>query len=380
MFEKLSFNEGTIKRALSYSAIPFKGTPNSKGWLSILCPNHSDRNFGSCSINVESGYIKCYSCGFKKSIISVLSSRMCISTKEAIEKLKNLGSGYFSSPTYYEIVEEIKPFTSSYMNKRLTGHILISSSIDPEDYYYTRKRGFTKEFCDTFKIERCFSDRYEDYFIVPIFDKQYSIYTFEFRKLMEYEYLLNFFEKTEGSLDRLKKSFSKFVEEEQLTLDNGILHKGEQIYFNKEIKYLLSSKVKYEPESKLKSTLFNRENLNKDEPLYLVEGIGSVPKIWSYISKNCTCTFGSTLTKHQLNFLKEFKEIIIIPDSDIAGEKMVRDVSAVNTNTNVIPIQYEDTDDEYVSAILNTNKITGAYYSCRVDRLAHNRGNNGFNT
>lgn len=71
------------------------------------------------------------------------------------------------------------------------------------------------------------------------------------------------------------------------------------------------------------SHLFNHEFLDKNKPLVVVEGIMDMPRIWQYFTKNVTTTFGINMSSKQKNQLKEFDEVILFPDSDEAGMKMV---------------------------------------------------------
>lgn len=71
------------------------------------------------------------------------------------------------------------------------------------------------------------------------------------------------------------------------------------------------------------SYLFNYDNLKKDEPLIVVEGIMDTVRIWKHITKNVTTTFGINITGQQRELLKDFSHVIIFSDSDSAGRKMI---------------------------------------------------------
>jgi DNA primase len=73
------------------------------------------------------------------------------------------------------------------------------------------------------------------------------------------------------------------------------------------------------------SSLFNYHNLNKKEPLIVVEGIMDMPRIWQNITKNITTTFGINLTPRQKEQLKEFEHVIIFSDTDSAGRLMIKE-------------------------------------------------------
>lgn len=71
------------------------------------------------------------------------------------------------------------------------------------------------------------------------------------------------------------------------------------------------------------SNLFNYDHLKKNEPLIVVEGIMDIPRIWDHITKNVTTTFGIQMTYRQREQLQEFQDVILFPDTDEAGRKMV---------------------------------------------------------
>lgn len=83
-------------------------------------------------------------------------------------------------------------------------------------------------------------------------------------------------------------------------------------------------KVLYNKDSNV-STLFNIDYLDKNRPLIVCEGTFKIAEIWTYITNNVTCTFGSLISNKQKELLNEFKEIILFIDNDEAGLKMVSD-------------------------------------------------------
>lgn len=72
------------------------------------------------------------------------------------------------------------------------------------------------------------------------------------------------------------------------------------------------------------NTLFDIDHLDKNETLYVVEGLMdlAVLRMDSHF-KNSSCIFGANITKRQLNLLEQFKKVVYIPDSDSAGDKTV---------------------------------------------------------
>jgi DNA primase len=83
-----------------------------------------------------------------------------------------------------------------------------------------------------------------------------------------------------------------------------------------------SKKVIYNKGSNV-STLFNIDNLDRDKPLIVCEGILKIAEIWTYITPNVTATFGAQISNKQKELLNEFKEIIVFADNDSAGLSMI---------------------------------------------------------
>jgi len=71
------------------------------------------------------------------------------------------------------------------------------------------------------------------------------------------------------------------------------------------------------------NTLFNYDNLNVDELLFLTEGIMDMPLIYSNVSTNVSCTFGVNVTNTQKEMLKQFDNICLFLDDDAAGHDLV---------------------------------------------------------
>ena len=325
-----------IFSALNSLNIKHQNKPNGKGWIPVVCPFHHDKNYGNASININSGVISCYKCGVSRNISSLLKERQI---------------NYQFTPT---IVEEQEVKKSNNISDSLK-YYFIHKEIDPNDFYYLKQRGFTKEFCDTFKVVRCFTDPNSDYFAYPIVDSNKGITNVEFRKLMQAEYLQSYYGSQSISYGELSESFKQYCLDNDLHITDYKLYKGKEIIVDKVLLYLLDKKVKYEQGSRIKETIWNIDNLNYNETLFLVEGFGSLGRIWSYLSKNVTCTFGSQVSDAQIEYLQKFNKVVIIPDADEAGVKMVLKLRDNIVNLLVIDTKFEDTDKEYISSLSDTN-------------------------
>ena len=82
-------------------------------------------------------------------------------------------------------------------------------------------------------------------------------------------------------------------------------------------------KCKY-PKNSSVNTLYDIDNLNKEEPVYAVEGIMDLAVMRKYPElKNSTSLFGAGITRRQLYLIKQFDKFVFIPDNDSAGVRSV---------------------------------------------------------
>lgn len=66
-------------------------------------------------------------------------------------------------------------------------------------------------------------------------------------------------------------------------------------------------------------SLFNIDNLDRNKTLVICEGVMDTVRIWQHITKNVTCTYGSSIKTRQQEVIKEFKDVIVFSDSDAGG-------------------------------------------------------------
>ena len=361
----IQFSSYQILSALDRIGIKRDGSqPNSKGWLSVLCPNpsHHDHSFGNCSINLNSGFIKCYSCGYgdkgnAKSIIDIVKDNMGFDFKQAKQFIEE---GLYASPIQSKIETE-KP------KKKRERKQFVTLDLDPDKYYYTRQRKFSHFFVKEFNVKIGASGWFNDYMIIPIEDSAKGIHEFEARKVREYEVLCDFYEVEDVPFEKLKRNFNDLCSHNKIRLNK----KTYQVMIDMEvmnpqderIKYLLKPKTLYAPDSRCQETLWNIDNLNRKEPLYVVEGLGSVPSIWYNTVGNVTAIFGVSITEEQVKYLNQFETIIHIPDYDEAGYKSVEFLRYKLTNQYLIcDTHYEDTDDKFIDDLKSRKLITPEEY------------------
>lgn len=302
---------------------------NSNGWLNVICPFHADKSLGSAAINMKTGVFNCYSCGTSKHITKAVMEILNLTGREAYQILTGTNVSYPKKSDNSLIVVESKPKIQK------IGINFNTTTFDPSKHQYTKERGFTTKWCKEFNVGVCLDDPYYmDYIIIPIIDKVTGIELFEARKLKEYEYFLKYYGRR-GSLDSFRKEFKK----EKVHRDTPYT------------RYLKAKKVLYPPNNRIKEIIFNRDNLNTAEPVYICEGMGSIPKIMS-VYKNASCIFGSVASNDQIKILSEFEKVVVIPDNDDAGKKLVRKLlKELSYKVYTLCVDVEDTDSSFVQQL-----------------------------
>jgi len=329
---------------------------NSSENIDILCPFHNDKSFGSCKINAITGVGHCFSCKEGFNTIKLVKHINKCSYTEALEFL-NIPI----SNQYKQSILDIKDYTSPSEPVRKLEHKdysrLTLADMNPETIKYTKDRKITYNFLRKFNIKICTEGFYKDYLIFPIIDNINEVYSYEARKVKEYEYLKAFLGISRDiSMVRLKNQFKLFIDENNVKLKgNRDIYANGEIQENELIKYLLLPKTLYPKSSLLgKPTIWNYSNLDKTKELFVCEGLGSVPRIYSELSNNVTCTFGSIISDKQMELLNEFRTIIIIRDNDLAGQSYV-DQFRKNCLAEIFiaNTKLEDTDELFIEEIKN---------------------------
>lgn len=324
-----------ILRIINLLNIKCAKRPKSNGWLDIICPYHNDKHLGSCSVEINTGVINCYSCGNTGHIFKLLMDERSLSGKEAYRLITGVNFIRPEPKGPPGLLPKVKISKFDYD--------FVYTNLNPNKYYYTKLRGFTQSWCEKFKVQHCLSGKYCDYMIIPIIDKEKNIVMFEARRLMEYEYLKKHY-KNNASYARLKRAFKNNSVENIVT------------------KYLQKRKVLYPPHSRVNEIIFNIDNLDYNKDIIVCEGLASLPKI-QQVYTNATTIFGSNISKEQISLLSRFKRIILIPDKDNAGLKLVRILNnKLIGKVFVMIINVEDTDDNYVEELKRNEITTGTKF------------------
>lgn len=359
MERQITQNE--VVYALDKLGIVHEDRPNSKGYIKIICPLHSDKSYGNAGVDLNTGVIHCFNCKNSDHVISLVRNNFNLSYTGALEFItgEKMVDSKQAHPDYgLKNIKrsEHKKGVKKTNNKRNMEREVVED-FNPVNYNYTRLRGFTEEFNKKFNIKKCCSGWYDNYFIIPIVDKSKGISTFEARKLSQFEYY--------EFLGIDEERFKLMCEKGMFVLkDYKVFSRELNEYVNNDkILYLMKPKVLYPSNSGIGQTLFNVNKLNINEDLWVSEGMGTVPKIWWSISENVTSTFGSEVTHEQIEYLSSFKKRkIIIPDNDKAS---LLEIEALNMQVKdlwVVDVKSEDTDKKFVDDVRNAKIMEASRY------------------
>ncbi len=316
---------------ISYSLEDLKNS----GELSLLCPFHADKNIGSFSLNINTFEFNCFSCHTSgKSALSFISQYLNISYKGAIKWLNDQTKSeslFISDKNYINSTLKLKEELKEIEQKNpLDYYPTQLESFKVNNIYYCKSHHISQIFVDFFNCNLSTEGYYKDYMIIPIYYNN-KLFSFEARKLYEYEKLCEYYNlKFLNNVRQYKYLKEQFKKENFKLLKNNVLYKNGEKYFESDkekyflILYLIKPKVLYPKNSLEKTILFNIDNLNRNKPPYVMESLSSLSNVWTNLSDNSTATFGSKLSEQSLKLLSEFKELILIPDNDLAGLEMVK--------------------------------------------------------
>jgi len=367
---KFNFNKNIIINVLDQLNIDYDSDHVIKNWMLIRCPLHPDKNMSNAGINLQSGIIFCFSCKQKSSIIKLYMERYHCNYSTAINKI--FGNEFFLEfNNIFKNVKKSKEEEKEEEKKDIINYDIekyITLQFDPLKYWYTNIRGFTKSFCKKFGIVHCVSDIYNDYFLIPIIDKKKNIKTFEARKLKQKENIEKYYNNIDFNSINLspEEFFKNEIEKNGFKIKKDFVFdkNGRKIYSNL-LFYLLKPKVLYPSKSDISGTIWNIDNLNYNEELWISEGLGSIPKIYENISKNCTATFGSNISKEQIEYLCKFKKVIIVSDNDKASFEMIKKLNLCLNNLYVSTCEVEDTNVNFVKELKTKEIIRASQYILR---------------
>jgi len=230
--------------------------------LQALCPFHNDHK-PSMIIYKESGWFKCYACQANGPL------------SKLVEKIT--GSTVDFKPTYSVYESKVQNRSLRIHDFNIDGNVLsIHDNKFVEEYCWSI--GLTNEFIDFFNVK---------YFKKATFIDPNIEYT-DTRKPHNY--------------------YSRIVI--PCYYEGKILNYECRDYTKKS-----SVKVLY-PLDAENDFLFNWDNIDVNETVYVTEGIKGLSHVWSFYSHNVVSTFGQILKPNQKKLLMKCKDICRVLDND----------------------------------------------------------------
>lgn len=300
-----------------FSELGFNLPKDSKGLVSCHC--HTDKN-PSMSIDLQKGIFNCFSCGYhgridivyKQQKSKAFTAKTCYSAnslrklfKQRVQpKIISTGKSRFEATYEYSLDKSI---LKNWLNYR---GIKASVADSAGAFYGNVKIKYLA--ADGLRKEYSIYDR----IIFPIYDINHQLSSLEMRFP---------FTGTESK------------------------------YFKEHVR-----KVLY-PKCSSTNLLYDQENLNRTEKLYVLEGLMDCLAFRSLTGiKNSTAIFGACLTNYQLELLNTFPEICYVYNNDTAGLKSLANMKSLYTGsfTRLKPIgNYDDVGEMAMNRVpLEVNK------------------------
>ena len=285
-------------------------------------PAHDDKD-PSMTMLKDTGYFQCWSCSTKGSI------------KRFVEFFPGMDAGKFDSLSW-EFQSNLNNYSQQKMTDIGNGFIrprehsiiiegeLLNVYANSEVLAYLRTRNCDDNFINAFRLQYCFFAKVNG----TVFENRITVPVLENNKMVNLE--------------------------------------------GRTFKVGAGKKVIYPKFSKA-GCLFNYDNLNLEEPVYMAEGIFDLPNVHK-VTQNVTSCFGSNMSRSQLDLLKDMKTLHIFPDNDEAGYKMLQQIyKAMNHEFWVCPVPEHRKDagecsvDEIKQAI--DNRVIAVEYFMRKHDL-----------
>lgn len=278
-----------VERILSL--LDITGKPNGST-IKACCPFHEERN-PSWYIEIDEPYRHhCFSCGAKGTIFSLFYKK----TGKSLFRELNI-----NRVDRFNEVQTVKDRTTKDKTKERLIHSIEGRLLDCRDNQevmeYLRKRNplepIPMQFLDHFGIKYCVKAEINK----P--DDSDETGTFFYHRIV-----------------------TPIVENKTMVGMEGRSYTGAK------------PKVLY-PRNSSVDTLLNIDNLDRNEPLILAEGVFHLPTMFKLGYRNISCIFGASVSNRQLRLLREFREIWYFPDNDNAGMEALKTIDSAMTKDSI---------------------------------------------
>jgi DNA primase len=265
-----------------------KYNSNSTGDVPFHCPFHTDKT-PSMFLHINRGIYKCFSCNKSGTVAGLYYELTGNSLYKALN-INNSSFSLFSMSNNYSSSSSVKDYSQvPNLAARIEGNkqSLRSSS---DALLFLRARGISLKAMDS--MNACFIDE-GTIQMVETDDENEKIF---YKALNVYNRILT-----------------------------PIVEQGRTLSVDARDATRKSKKKVLYPKGSFISTLFDIDKLDKDEPVYVVEGLLDLAVLRSdEYFKNSTCVLGASLSERQMYLMSQFKELILIPDNDQAGNNTIK--------------------------------------------------------
>lgn len=265
-----------VTKLLTELGIEYKSSGSQNVRIKCINPNHHETK-PSMYIHKETGVIFCFGCGFSGNLFSLLGYKG-IYGQDAFNLIKNFAKGGITEESIRNSLYKFISGRSAgkkvleYPKVRLPQHISM-----PVDNYYIKSRGITTEDIKKWKIGYVTDKKYYGWVLIPIY--QFSILRTYFLRSVWGSFKLYGYE-----VDEEGKSFGYSREDILAGLDFAT---------------------------------------NFEKKLYISEGIFDAISV-SHTRNQSVASLSNRLLPKQLDILKNYKHIVVVPDNDDAGYSLVQ--------------------------------------------------------
>jgi len=273
-----SQNKQVVRLLHLKSQYPFESKDSAK----FSCPFHVDKT-PSLSINFSKGLYHCFSCNDGGNL-DQLSMKMVGKTRKDLLGLANSFTIFHPQPQ-----QALKEITEDDIHVDSRGMILPWRDSPAESYL--QNRYIVSDVADSMNMgyvdEASFNGTtYTKRLVIPIYNDKGSLINME----------------------------------------------GRDVTGESKVKCLY-------PHSTMK-TVYEWYKLTKEEPVYVLEGLTKMACLrGDSFFANSTSIFGAAVTNHQIDLLNMFKHVILIPDNDESGKKVIDSLrTRLSTKFSVLKI------------------------------------------
>lgn len=337
-----------------------------------VCPFHDDHS-PSMSVSKEKQLFKCFVCNKGGNVFTFVKDYENISYIEAVKRVADkVGiplqiDSYKKEDNKYKLEFEIMEFATKIMQNNL------NSSEGNNAREYLNNRNITDSVIKDFRIGLTLPN---NHYLYDALSKKYDV------KKLEELGLIN--------IDGLS-GYDKFVNRIMIPITNlngevvgytGRIYNGEDA-----AKYINTKETIIYKKGNILFNYHNAKNYIRDEKcVILVEGNMDAIRLHSSGIRNVLALMGTAITKEQIQIIKKLRvPVILVLDSDDAGELATINVGEYLTNENIIVkvvrLNSAKDPDEYivkngVDAFREAVKYSVNYFDYRMNTLKNDKNLN----